>query len=142
MANQTPLLDLKTLTERHTVRVDGKAYTLKPMSRFSVLETLAFPEQTARLSALATLKKLTPEQNDEIERLLDEICRVILDAPDAVHERLTGPQRMQVCNVFTLLRQGASPTRRRTTGANQTTSQAKTGATFSRGSRGSTAATR
>lgn len=135
MANQ--LLDLKTLTERYTVRVDGKSYELRPTARFSVVEIIAFPDQTARLSELATRKqKLSADESEEIEQLLDDICRVILDAPASVHERLTGAQRMQICTAFTLLRQATSPARRRATGGTRTTAP-KTGARSSHGSRGS-----
>lgn len=144
MASPTPLLDLKTLTDRYTVRVDGKAYELRPTARFSVVETLAFPEQTARLNVLATKKeKLSVDEADEIEQLLDEICRVILAAPASVHERLTGAQRMQICTAFMVLRLGASQTRRRTNGSRPTAAaRPKTGANSSRGSRGSTAGIR
>lgn len=141
-----PLLNLSTLTERYVVRIDGKAYELRAMPRFSVTQYLDFPKLTARMGQLWAQKTRTEVEDEELAAVLDALCRIVLDAPDAVREQLTDVQRMQVCEVFINL-QRAMPASRwslnRGRPAMSSKSPAKkTGASSPRASRGSMAATR
>lgn len=100
---QTPVLDLDILTgaTRPVVRIDGTPYPLKDPDELSVLDFhRAVPRRALELEELANP---TDSEAQEYSAILDQGCRLVLEAPDEVHQRLKNRQREQVISVFTRL---------------------------------------
>lgn len=115
MAEQTdPLLNLDTLVEHRTVRVDGVAYDLLNPEEVSLLDYHRIAKQSARVASALEAEEMTDEQAVELSRLLDSLCRFILRAPEEVHAKLTDANKLRVLQVFTELQKGkaaaAAPT--------------------------------
>lgn len=136
----TPILDLETITDLPTVAIDGVSYTLLTLAALPVSGMLRLRKVGKRFDALHNLEDRTPEEDRELDALADTICRTILQAPPEVHEKLVGQQRIAVCQAFQQL---PSNPRSQTTGsAPRRATTRSTGATNSRGSRGTTQASR
>lgn len=95
-----PLLDLSTIDVRDTVRVDGKVYPLRDSGEFDWLSYQAWSKKFNRVIALYQKKTRKPTEGKELQRLLDECCKLVLEAPDAVHVKLKDVQRLQIVTVF------------------------------------------
>lgn len=98
-----PLLDLSTIVDRPTVRIDGKLYELRSRDEFSILTYQQQLQKYRNLGALLQKPKLSKRQLAETARLADGFCRTILMAPPAVQARLTLPQRVSIISVFSQL---------------------------------------
>ena len=98
MAAKTPLLDLSTLIERETIRIDAKPYEIRSANELSIFDQRRLADQAKRVGTLLTDK---PADDDgEAHRLLDAICKTILIAPVHIHEKLSDTQRLAICEVF------------------------------------------
>ncbi len=140
MANGTTitprLLDLDTLADRPTVRLNGTPYPLIIADQLPPLDQRRLTQWSARTDALLAKGELTDEEQKELEVLPRQICGVILEAPGAVLDAMTDRQRMQVIDFFVRLK------REQTTAAMASLAALRSiGASGSRGSSGSTEAT-
>lgn len=141
----THLLTLDTLAHLSTVQIDGIAYPLSPPDALSVVDYKRLSVLIPRLEALWEKAALTADEEVELGALFDRLCRIVLEAPGEVINRLTDLQRVLVYQAFlqlphdTLLRVGAM-----LHGGTQTTptTTSSTGARSRRASRASTAAAR
>lgn len=105
-APATHLLDLDTLTEHPSVIIDKHAYELTPPEALSAVEYHRIGKIAPRMFALwESATELTPEEEVELEQTLDRVCRIVLKAPDEVHERLTDLQRLAIYQTFLTLPQ-------------------------------------
>jgi hypothetical protein len=103
MAERAPLLSLDTLTERPSVVIDGTAYALSLPDTLSAVDYHRYSKLTPRFERLWGQDELSDEEAAELERILATICRIVLDAPAEVLERLTDLQRLSVCQAFIAL---------------------------------------
>lgn len=103
MASPNPILDLKTLTSRQQVRIDGRLYELRSPDELSLLAYRQHAARFVRLGALLQKKSINATESKEQAALLDGLCRLILDAPPQVHARLHDGQRLQIAEVFSRL---------------------------------------
>jgi len=140
-----PLLDLDTLTEHPSVKIDGVLYGLTPMDALSVLHLHRFQTLAPALGRLFQKRAtITKAEAKETETILTELCEILLDAPPEVRAKLNPVQRLSVYAAFlelprpSFLRrvEPTAGTRRKTTRPSQT------GGPSSRASRASTAARR
>lgn len=95
-----PILDLDTFADRPTVLIDGTEYELLTHSLLSPLDGHRMSTAYARISELMEKAALTPEEEHELEALPDRMCRMVLEAPEEVHVKLTKKQRMAILSTF------------------------------------------
>ena len=101
---KTPLLNLSTLSERYTVTIDGDEYELRNPGELDLLSYHKIGKASAEVEQLlADADALTTKQVTRMNRLIDQLCRAILDAPDVVHKGLKDIHRLQVIQVFNTL---------------------------------------
>jgi hypothetical protein len=102
MADQTPLLDLGTLAEHSTVVIDAGRYALLAPEALPLLDYKRVMDLGPKLTTLLAkpADELTNEDTVECDRLLEQLCRIVLQAPLEVHDRLTPVQRWMVYKVF------------------------------------------
>lgn len=102
MAESTaPILDLATIANRPTVAVDGAAYPMRAEVDFTIFQYSQHRREIPRFSELMNLdREMTDAEGKELQQLLDRLCRRVLDAPPAVHEKLTDGLRVQIVNEF------------------------------------------
>lgn len=132
------VLDFSTApTETAHVAIDGVLYPILHPDQLSIAQIKRMEREAPELGRLMQLDELTPEQEAEIDRLLQSACATVLEAPEDVRARLSDAQRIAVIEAFTQLRT-AKP---QATGAMRAASRS-TGANTSPDSNGSTAATR
>jgi hypothetical protein len=136
-ASTTPLLNFSTLLEGPIVGIDGERYHVRHPDGMCLGDFKRVELAAPRMAALTQAPSLTPAESKELSQVLDTLCRVVLDAPAEVHDRLHESQRVAILNLFMRLLSVVSAG----TGATATAALAnrKTGAKSSRGSRGSTA---
>jgi hypothetical protein len=91
------------LTERYDVVISGIPYPLKSVLKLNVLDFQRIAAQSKRAAELNEVP--TPEGIAELDSILEEMTRFILEAPDEIHQALRTDQRMAVVNVFTSLLQ-------------------------------------
>ena len=97
---KTPLLNLDTFAERHVVTVDGEQYELRNPGELSLVAYYRLGKKGDELNALLEVAELTDDQVKSLDRTLDELCRMVLDAPDDVHRRLKDLHKLQVVTAF------------------------------------------
>lgn len=133
-----PILDIKTLTERPTIAIDGESYEILSPEEVSVVDHHWFSAQGRRMAALLSKDKLSDKETRELGRIVVDLSdRVMVGVPDAVRDKLTEVHRASIVQVFIELPSGPSAT-----GAPRKRKASSTGARSSRVSKGSTAATR
>lgn len=99
-----PVLSLQTITQHATVEVDEVKYRLLPTAALSLFDSIQQEgDQVALGELLQRSDTLNEAQKAEVSRLLNRICRRILDAPESVQAKLTEPMQMLVINAFTEL---------------------------------------
>jgi hypothetical protein len=111
-----PVLELDALVERRTVAIKlstgRQEFELRNSGEFSILEFHRLGTWGARIDELSAqvdgLAKVAggeiPEQLiTELSSLLDQFCRLILMAPDAVHLVLSDTHRLRITKAFTEL---------------------------------------
>jgi hypothetical protein len=109
MANMTePVLSLDTLVDRKGIRIDGETYGLRNPGELSAVEYHSVFQKGSRFDILQMKPEVSEEEGAEMGRLLDFICRVILDAPDEVHRKLSDTHRLYVMKLFTQLQRAAA----------------------------------
>ncbi len=101
MAETTqPLLELKTLTERRTLKIDGAPYEVLNPGELPILEYNRIAKRSLRIAELLGRDDPSDEEVAEMGRLLDYAVRVVLVAPPEVHTKLTEPVRLGIFNYF------------------------------------------
>lgn len=122
MATDNIILDIDTTKDtRAKVRINGRLYAIRKAEELSILGSRGAFTKFSELAPLLTLAKPTEEQDRALSELLDEVCRMVLDAPSKVHEQLNDQDKLNIINSFSLLLPGMPkagakrlPTRRRT----------------------------
>lgn len=135
-----PLLDLTVALDRPCVRVNGVNYQIRTATDLTIGEYQHLSFVAPQLSALLAKKDASKEEDAERSRMLDDLCRLAVNAPDEVHDSLGDVNRMKVFSTFTSLLFPSAVRARAERVA--VTARAKAGSGSSRGSRGSTAARR
>ena len=132
------VLEIETLLPKDVVKVDGVKYELRqPDQLLSLFDYTRFERLLDRVLELTSKDEITPAENDELERAADRMTRIVLDAPEAVHAKLTPRQRMKVIMSFHRL----PTTNEQTPAAKVVTEAPLTGANGSPDSNASTEAT-
>ena len=101
-----PLLELDTLVEPDTIRIDGKDYTVVNLQALPILE-----EVRLRKKILANSREqdrlLKPAEGEPSEedaaqagKLFDENVRLILDVPDDVFAKLNTEHKAKILMAF------------------------------------------
>lgn len=108
MAQPTPVLDLTTDSNREVVRIDGKSYPLRAIDDFSFV---GYNEVAAKYEKVFARPSRTEADRRQRTRGLDELCRLVLDAPSSVHRKLSNANRGRILEVFSqVLRRSAERT--------------------------------
>lgn len=95
---ETPILELSTLIERPTIRIDGTLYELRAPDELSVMDGQYLTHAGKRIDALAR----TEDADEHLPMLLDEVIRrVTVDLPEEVLGKLKESQKLSICEVFT-----------------------------------------
>ncbi len=109
MADKTePLLNLDTLVEHRTVRIDRVEYDLLNPEEVSLLDYHRIQKQSNRVAAMMEAAEMTDEQAEDLSRLLDSLCKFVLRAPEEVHAKLIDTNKLRVIEVFTNLQRGTA----------------------------------
>src|SRR5688500_16166781 len=111
------VLDLSTLVDPTHAQIDGAFYVLRHPESLSLFQLKRVETYMPRIGALLQQDHNTAEEEAEVARLLDVVCRDVLDAPPEVHARLSDVQRLAIVDAFTKLR---VPTRAQASGARTT----------------------
>lgn len=100
MAGQT-VLDLDTLIDRPVVVLGKKEYRLWTVDLLPPLDNHRVRKLLKRNDELALKDgELTKAEEKELAAIFGEIVRIVLDAPDGVHKKLTDKQRAEIIRVF------------------------------------------
>lgn len=140
------ILDLKTVTQKFHITIDGKPFELRPPGMLPLAQTIRAEELVPEIFAVSMRMKRSRKgfSRDDIDRfagLLMEFCALVVDAPPEVLATLSDTQRLQIVEVFMKL--PLSTTRPTVEAARLAkTSGPSTTATSFRGSPGSTRARR
>ncbi len=131
------LLDLDTLIGRPTIKIDGARYEILSPDELSVLDNRRFSRWQRQLEEMQAGDEDDPELDDLVATMAR---KVLVGVPADVFDKLSGTHRIAVIEVFTGLllraRLGVAEASAKAIG------NLPTGAIFSRGSSGSTAARR
>lgn len=103
---QSPLLTLDTLIERPSIAIDGALFALRTPDDLSLVEHHRYARLAGRLDVLMQRAIQAPEDAEterELTATLDQMGRIVLDAPDVVHARLKDTHRLAIVTAFTTL---------------------------------------
>lgn len=93
---KAPILDLDTLFDRPTVRIDGKLYELWSPDELSVFDSQYFTRAGREIEELA--------KGDDVEglaALIGKVCRrCLVEIPDEVFGKLSPPQKTAIVEAF------------------------------------------
>ena len=147
-----PLLDLDTLIERPRIAVDGTMYEILSPDELTVIDSHRFARWGRRIDVLERSDTEDAGEETELEALVAKVARrICVGVPDDVFAKVPGRQRRQIIDVFTalLLRNGLKVAGAMVAATGPTPAwlieaqgQLSTGASWSPGSSGSTAAGR
>lgn len=94
------LLDLNTLIERPTIAIDGKKYEIRSPDELSIIESQQFTFWGAAIEELSQEEG----KEEELQVLIDKVAdAVLIGVPANVRAKLSGVQKHQVIEVFTVL---------------------------------------
>ncbi len=82
------------------VAINGTVYRLLTASMTPLLKAKRIDALWQRYGELAGKESLTDDEQKEFESLPDTVCRLVLRAPDAVHEALDDDQRVALIAAF------------------------------------------
>ena len=133
-AQADPLLDLNTLIERPTIKIDGKSYEILSPEQLSILDSQRFERWGRQIEALAK----DDDKSDELDALVAKVTdKIMVGVPEDVRGELSNGHRMRVLAVFTGLLLGDQVG---AAGATLKVMSRSIGANFSPASNGSSAA--
>lgn len=95
-----PILSLDSLVDRPVVLIDQVEYELLTPALLPPLDAHRYQRYSERCLKLMDQDTLTPEEEHELEQLPDKMCRLVLVAADAVHDKLTTRERVRICATF------------------------------------------
>lgn len=106
MAAQTssaPALDLTTQHDRPVIKIDGIEYEMRVLDDLSLVDMHRIDRMGPRIEALG--KKLeqrtsTDEEAIELSTMLVEGCRIVLDAPVEIIDKVSDVGRLNIFKVF------------------------------------------
>lgn len=94
---KAPILDLDTLIERPTIRVNKESYELYSPEEISLLDSQFFTMKGREIEVLAK-----GDDTEALAALIDKVCRrCLVDMPDDVYALLSPPQRTSIVEAFT-----------------------------------------
>ena len=91
---------LDRIYDHNVVKIDGAEYALRNKDAIAILDFKWIEKNAPRIDEIFKLEEPTPEDADELSKLIERFTRILLDAPDEVHASLSDFQRMQVVNFF------------------------------------------
>ncbi len=111
------LLDLKTLIEQPTIKIDGVQYEILHPDQLGVLDFQRLSTMAGGVSAL--MKKSPDEITDgdaaELTGIINDLTdRIMVGVPDDMRAKLTESQRLAVAEVFMTLPRAQSRKARKT----------------------------
>lgn len=95
-----PVLEIDTLLPIAKVAIDGGLYELRSPDMLPLFDYKRLERCRDRIGQLMSQADITEPEAKELDTLLDRQCRLILDAPNDVHARLSDGIRMQVYLAF------------------------------------------
>jgi hypothetical protein len=99
--NQKPVLEIRTKNDDPLfVKVDGKAYPLRRLRDFGLQDLHRLTQQGRSLQRAFAAVSLSPEEVEDLSASIKAIAEAVLDAPDAVHRKLTDVNRLEVASAF------------------------------------------
>ena len=91
---------LDRIYDHNVVKIDGAEHALRNKDAIAILDFKWIEKNAPRIDEIFNLEEPTPEDADELSKLIERFTRILLDAPDSVHASLSDFQRMQVVNFF------------------------------------------
>ncbi len=95
------LLEITTEIQRCSVTIDGQSYEVISVDELAIADYHRFGRKGLRIDFLMGKDTPTDEELAEVSKILDELCRAVLQAPDEVHRKLTEGHRLSLVKVFT-----------------------------------------
>jgi hypothetical protein len=98
-----PILDLTTVLEPVHVRIDGVPHRLWHSNNLTLAQTVKLEDLGPRVQDLFVAlrdNKLDAAGEQELDEKLAASVRIVLDAPAAVHARLSQKQRFEILRTF------------------------------------------
>lgn len=96
-----PLLDLNTLIVRPVINIDGQEYELVHPAEMTVLDRHRQFARGRRIAELMVKKELSPAEQVEFSRVVDEATRAIgIGIPDEIHVKLRDGHRFDIIDAF------------------------------------------
>jgi hypothetical protein len=98
-----PILDLTTVLEPVHVRIDGVPHRLWHSNNLTLAQTVKLEDLGPRVQDLFVAlrdDKLDAAGEQELDEKLAGAVRIVLDAPPAVHARLSQKQRFEILRTF------------------------------------------
>lgn len=100
MATQPHVLDLDTFDDRPRVRIGKKEYRLWTIDLLPPIDNHRIRKLLKRNDELALQEDLSAADTKELKAIYYEVCRTVVDAPDAIHKKLTDKQRSEIIRTF------------------------------------------
>ncbi len=134
------LLDLKTLIEQPTIKVDGSQYEILHPDQLGILDFQRLSTMAVRLNTLGKKSDTSDDEAAELVTIIEDLTdRIMVGVPADVRAKLTEAQRLAVAEVFMTIPRAQT----RTTRKKRRAQASRSGGSRSRsGAKGSTAATR
>ena len=141
-ASSAPVLDLTTDQIRSIVNIDRLPYDIRTPSDLTLAQFQRLERLVPRAGELMVADDLANDEAAELSVIVDAVCRIALDAPADLIDRLGDLNKVQIFKIFAellsprLLQARANLVASVSTGTKPSRgSSASTGATLSRGSR-------
>ena len=97
------LLNLETKIERKHITIDGKAYMLRQLAEFSLIDRHTFAQHGRAMSGLDQLGKEEAAATKAVEKAAEGLratfLRIVIDAEE-IEGKLTDEQKLAVLNCF------------------------------------------
>lgn len=94
------LLTLDSFIDRPVIVIKNVEYLLITNAMLPPLDAHRVQRYANRIDALMQQAEVSDAEEKELKTLPDKMCRLILEAPDAIHKTLTDRQRMEVIGAF------------------------------------------
>jgi hypothetical protein len=100
MAEQkTAVLQFQT-SVRPFITIDGKKFELHTADEFSFAAVQRYGKSVVKFRQLFAKKRPSPREQQERDRILQELAEMILIAPPAIHTKLSNTQRTMLVAAF------------------------------------------
>ena len=98
------LLDLTTLIEQPTIRINKTVYEILHPDQLGVLDFQRLSTMAGRVSALMKSSDATDDETAELTKIIEDLTdRIMVGVPADVRANLTESQRLAVAEVFMML---------------------------------------